>query len=164
MAILDLRQHPRDSIEWNETGLRAARLMKDRDAEGTHLGNLGRAYANLGELARPSSSMSRLWQYQTKLGKKGEGAWLLCNMGLAYASLGETHKAIEYYEQALAIYREFGGREGEEASLGSLGNAYADLGENLMAIDHHDRALSIARESETKEMNARIYAIWLGLR
>ena len=46
--VLDLRQHPRDRIRWLEAALAAARRLKDRRAEGVHLGNLGRAYGGLG--------------------------------------------------------------------------------------------------------------------
>ena len=53
--ILDLRLHPKELIEFIETGLAAARIERNRNAEGAHLGNLGNANADLGDTTRPSS-------------------------------------------------------------------------------------------------------------
>ncbi|MDD4449023.1 MAG: TIR domain-containing protein, partial [Methanothrix sp.] len=47
--LLDLRQHLRERILWMETALSAARRLNDRSMEGVHLGNLGLAYADLGD-------------------------------------------------------------------------------------------------------------------
>ncbi|HEV7403557.1 MAG TPA: hypothetical protein VGO11_11545 [Chthoniobacteraceae bacterium] len=45
----DLRFHPRQRIDWLEAQCTAARLAGDRAAEGRALGNLGNAYADLGD-------------------------------------------------------------------------------------------------------------------
>src|SRR5262249_38210857 len=50
--ILPLRQHPRQRTSWLETALSAARKLGRKQAEGSHLGNLGNAYADLGETRR----------------------------------------------------------------------------------------------------------------
>jgi hypothetical protein len=42
--VLSLRQDPRVQIRWREAALAAARQLKDRAAEGRHLGNMGIAY------------------------------------------------------------------------------------------------------------------------
>ncbi len=47
--MLDLRLHPQEKIRWLETAVAAARQIKNKEAEGAHLGNLGLAYAALGE-------------------------------------------------------------------------------------------------------------------
>ncbi len=47
--VLSLRQHSRERIHWLEIALTAARRLKNREGEGVALGNLGRAYADLGE-------------------------------------------------------------------------------------------------------------------
>ena len=51
-GVLDLRQHPRERIQRLEAMLAAARRVKQRDAQGNALGNMGNAYANLGEPRR----------------------------------------------------------------------------------------------------------------
>jgi tetratricopeptide (TPR) repeat protein len=143
---LDLRQHPRELIRWLEAALRAARRLKDRRMEGAHLGNLGLAYAALGEARRAIEFYEQRLVIAREIGdRRGEGADL-GNLGLAYADLGETRRAIEFFEQALAISREIGDRRGEGADLGKLGLAYADLGEARRAIEFYEQALAISRE------------------
>ena len=48
-ALLNMRLHPRERIRWLEVGLDCTRRLGDRKAEGRHLGDLGMAYAALGE-------------------------------------------------------------------------------------------------------------------
>jgi tetratricopeptide (TPR) repeat protein len=144
--ILSLRQHPGELIRWQEIGLRAAQRLSDRNAEGNALGNLGNAYADLGETRKAIEFYEQRIAIALEIGdRRGEGN-ALGNLGNAYAALGETRKAIEFYEQYLAITREIGDRRGEGIALGNLGNAYADLGETVKAIEFHEQALIIARE------------------
>jgi len=144
--VLDIRQHPREQIEWLEMALQAARRLKQRDDEGNALGNLGNAYADLGETRRAIEFHEQYLAIAREIGdRRGEGN-ALGNLGIAYKNLGETRKAIEFYEQQLVITREIGDRRGEGIALGNLGLAYADLGETRRAIEFHEQALAIARE------------------
>ncbi len=145
---LNLRLHSRDWIRWLEAALAAARRLKRRDAEGVHLGNLGLAYAALGETRRAIEFYEQRLQIarDAKHGdRRGEGN-ALGNLGNAYAALGETRRAIEFFEQCLKLHREIGDRRGEGADLGNLGLAYADLGETRRAIEFYEQHLQIARE------------------
>jgi tetratricopeptide (TPR) repeat protein len=144
--LLQLRLHPREQIRWMEQALTAARALTNRTREGIHLGNLGLAYADLGEARRAIESYEQILVIHREIGdRRGEGADL-GNLGLAYADLGETRKAIEFYEQQLVIVRAIGDRRGESNALGNLGNAYADLGETRKAIEYHEQAWVIDRE------------------
>ena len=143
---LDLRLHPREQIAWLEAALDAARKLKDRGVEGVHLGNLGLAYADLGEPRKAIDYHEQALKVDREIGeRRGEGQ-ALGNLGNTYADLGEPRKAIEFYEQDLVIAREIGNRRGEGAVLGNLGNAYADLGEPRKAIEFYEQALVIDRE------------------
>jgi tetratricopeptide (TPR) repeat protein len=144
--LLELRLHPRERIRWLEAALAAARILKHRQAEGAHLGNLGLAYADLGETRKAIEFYEQGLAVAREIGdRRNEGA-CLGNLGLAYYFLGETRKAIEFYEQALVIDREIGDRRGEGADLGNLGLAYAALGETRKAIEFYELDLTIARE------------------
>ena len=144
--VLDLRQHSRERILWIEAGLAAARQIKDRAAEGSHLGNLGLAYAALGETRRAVEFYEQQLVITREIGdRSGEGS-ALGNLGNAYAALGETRRAVEFYEQRLVIAREIGDRRGEGNALGNLGNAYAVLGETRRAVEFHEQALAIDKE------------------
>lgn len=144
--LLWLRLHPQELISRLETALAAARKLNDRGMEGVHLGNLGNAYAELGNPCKAIEFYEQRLVITHEIGDRRDEGNALGNLGIAYADLGEPHKAIEFYEQALAIDREIGDRRGEGADLGNLGNAYADLGEPRKAIEYHKQALAIDRE------------------
>jgi tetratricopeptide (TPR) repeat protein len=144
--VLGLRQHPRTRILWLEAALAAARQLKDRAAEGAHLGSLGLAYAALGETRRAIEFHEQALAISREIGnRRGEGS-ALGSLGNAYADLGEPRRAVGFYERRLVIARDLGDRRGEGNALGSLGNAYADLGEPRRAIEFHEQALAIDRE------------------
>ena len=145
--VLDLRLHPREKIAWLERGVEAARRSKDRTAEGMHLGNLGNAYAALGDAEKATLYYEQALAIAREIGdRRGEGN-ALGNLGLAYAALGDAKKAIEYCEQALAIARDIRDRRGEGNALGNLGLAYAALGDARKAIEYYEQALAIARDT-----------------
>jgi len=144
--FLDLRGHTREAVRLLGWAVEAARAVGDRRGEGNHLGNLGGAYADLGEVRRAIEYYEQALVIAREIGdRRGEGNQL-GNLGLAYAALGEVRRAIGCYEQALAIAREIGDRRGEGNRLGNLGLAYADLGEVRRAIESYEQALAIARE------------------
>jgi tetratricopeptide (TPR) repeat protein len=149
--LLALRQHPVERIRWLETALTAARLMKIHSFEGAHLGNLGLAYADLGETRKAIEYHEQALVISREIGdRRGEGNGL-GNLGLAYAGLGETRKAIEYYEQALVISREIGDRRGEGGALFNMSLALDKLGQRPEAIDHAKTALEIFEQIESPD-------------
>jgi tetratricopeptide (TPR) repeat protein len=144
--VLDLHLPPRQKIPLMQAALSAARRLGERGTEGVHLGNLGLAYAALGDARKAIEFHEQYLAIAREIGdRRGEGN-ALGNLGLAYADLGDAHKAIEFYEQALVIDREIGDRRGEGADLGNLGLAYADLGDARKAIEFYEQRLEIARE------------------
>ena len=145
-SILNIRLHPRQYTAWFETALSASRRLGDQLGESNALGNLGLAYAQLGEPRRSIEQYEQALAINRRSRNRfGESA-NLGNLGQAYSALGEPHRSVEYYEQALAIGREIGDRHGEGNALGSLGNAYADLGQPRRAAKYHEQALEISRE------------------
>ncbi|HYN87250.1 MAG TPA: tetratricopeptide repeat protein, partial [Ardenticatenaceae bacterium] len=144
--VLDLRLVPRQRIPILADAVEAAQQLGDKHGEGAALGNLGLAYAALGEVRRAIEFYKQVLEIMREIGdRRGEGA-ALGNLGAAYADLGEVQRAIEFYEQYLAVAREIGDRRGEGAALGNLGLAYADLGEVQRAIDFYEQHLAVARQ------------------
>jgi tetratricopeptide (TPR) repeat protein len=144
-SIEVLRQHPRERVRWCEEALKAARQLKNRAAEGRHLGNLGIAYFDLGDQRRAIECQEESMAIARELDDRlGEGT-ALGNLGLAYKNLGDYRRAIGYYEQHLSIAREIGHRQGEAHALGNLGNAYYLLGEARRALEYHTQALVVDR-------------------
>src|SRR3989442_1351125 len=90
---LRLRLHPRERIRWLEAALAAARQLKNRGAEGLHLGNLGNAYYALGESRRAIEFYEQGLQIAREIGDRpGEGRGL-GKMGVAYYALGGARHA-----------------------------------------------------------------------
>jgi tetratricopeptide (TPR) repeat protein len=144
--VLQLRYHPREQVRWLEEALSAARKSNDRRGEVNALGNLGIAYAELGETRRAIEFYEQALAIQQEIGGRRSESAILGNLGLAYTNLGEMRRAIKFHEQALAIDREIGDRRGEGADLGNLGLAYNDLGETRRSIEFYEQALAIDRE------------------
>ena len=144
--VLDLRLHPRQRIAWLQSAAAAARKIGDRRGEATSLGNLGTAFAVLGQTQRAIESFEQQLTITREIGdRRAEGAGL-GNIGVVYKNLGETQRAIQFYEQHLAIAREVGHRRGEGNALGNLGVAYSILGETQRAIQFYEQSLIITRE------------------
>jgi Tfp pilus assembly protein PilF len=144
--LLQLRQNPRERIQWLEVALAAARRMKAREAEGAHAGSLGIAYMQLGETRRAVRSFEQQLMITREISdRRGEG-YALGNLGQAYASLNEPRRAVEFYEQCLDIMREIYDRRGEGYALGALGRVFADLGEAGRAVEFYEQCLVITRE------------------
>ncbi|MCA1620276.1 MAG: tetratricopeptide repeat protein [Acidobacteria bacterium] len=145
--VLNLRQHPRESISWLEAALAAARQLKDRASEGRHSGNLGIVYKNLGEMRRAIEFHEQALVVFREIGDRHGEGYVLGNLGNAYQDLGESQRAVEFHEQALAVSRETGDRRSEGHDLGSLGIAYKNLGETRRAIEFYEQALAVSRET-----------------
>ena len=72
--VLNLRQHSREWLRWLEIALAAARRLQDRAGEGVALGNLGIAYAALGETRRAIQFYEQQLAIVREIGdRRGEG-------------------------------------------------------------------------------------------
>jgi tetratricopeptide (TPR) repeat protein len=144
--LLDLRQHPREIIRWREGALAAVRRLKNRRAEGAHLGHLGLAHFWLGEYRRAVSYHEQALVIFRENGDRRAEGQCMGNLGSAYYSLGDYHRAIDHHQQDLAIAREMGDRQGEGSALGNLGLACHWLADYRTAIEYQAQAITIFRE------------------
>ncbi len=104
--LLNLRQSPRERIRWLEPALVCARRLKDQSDEGIHLGNLGLAYYNLGEVRRAIEFYEQRLVIAREIGdRRGEGT-VLWNMSLVFDKLGDRAQAIACAEASLKIREE----------------------------------------------------------
>jgi tetratricopeptide (TPR) repeat protein len=82
------------------------REFGDRKGEGIALGNLGLAYADLGETKRAIEYYEQQLIIVRDLGdRRGEGI-ALWNLSLALDGLGQRARAIKYAEQSLTIFEQ----------------------------------------------------------
>ncbi len=122
------------------------------------LGNLGTAYADLGQVEQAIDHYQQALIIFREIGdRSGEGT-ALGHLGTAYRNLGQVEQALAHYQQGLVIFREIGDRRNEGSALGDLGTAYADLGQVEQALDHYQQALVISREIGDRRNEGN----WLG--
>jgi tetratricopeptide (TPR) repeat protein len=124
--------------------------VQDRTLKSIHLGNLGLAYSDLGEVRKAIDYYEQALKIAREIKDKEGEAINLGNLGEGYHALGEFRKAIKYHEQALLISRELQHKRKESASLGNLGSVYRTLGEVRKAIEHYEQALEISREIQDR--------------
>lgn len=120
--------------------------LDDPNLAQSNLGELGSAYAYLGQMEQAIECQERALAIAREHHDRwNEGVWL-ANLGNRYVNLGQAPKAIEYYEQALAIARERRDQRAEALNIASLGTCYAYLGQTDQAIQHYEAAMNLARE------------------
>ena len=106
--VLRLRQHSREWIRWLNFALAAAQRLQRREGEGVALGNLGAAYAVLGERRHAIQFFEQQLAIVREIGdRRGEGN-ALWNMSLL-DQLGERAQAIQHADQALTIFEQIEG-------------------------------------------------------
>jgi tetratricopeptide (TPR) repeat protein len=144
--LLHLKFKPSDRISWLECALIGAQKTNDKDAECAHLGNIGQAYADMGDAKRAIEYYEKALRISQEIGDtKGEEDDLN-NLGNAYALQDDHRKAIECFEQALVIARNLPDKRGEGYALGNIGIAYKNLGVPQKGIEYYEQALTILRE------------------
>ena len=154
----NLRFHPRQRINWLESQLLAARLIKDRKTECKVLGYLGVAYADLADARKAMEFFNQALLMSREIAyRRGESA-SLGHLGLAYDHLGEWNKAIQCFEEALAIDRKTSDRVGEASCLNNLGGIYRYMGDYSRTVEYYEQALSICRELGDRRNEATILA------
>jgi tetratricopeptide (TPR) repeat protein len=143
---LKLRQRPSERITWLEPALVAAHQVKDRRAEGAHLGNLGIVYDLLGEHRRAIEYYQQTLQLAREIGDRAGEGKTLGNIGIAYKNLGEYRRALDYHQKHLQIAQKMGDRRGEGTAMGNLGTAFFSSGEYRHAIKYYEQNLQILQE------------------
>jgi len=145
-SILVQRLLPEQHIVWLEAALSAARQMGSKVYQGSHLGNLGIAYFNLGQIDEAMDMHQQALNIAREIGdRNGEGN-RLGNLGNCYFSLNLFDDAVDCYLGALAISRELGDRRREAIDLRDLGEAFTRLDKPRKAIQYFRDALAITRQ------------------
>ncbi len=66
--LLNLRLNPEERLHWFKAGHTAARQLKDRSAEGIHVGNIGSAYSDLGENSKALKCYEKFLHISREIG------------------------------------------------------------------------------------------------
>lgn len=153
--LISLKLSARERIQWLEQALSASRQLQNDVTTQAHLGNLGLAYYELGELSQAIEYFQQASKLSEKIGDKyHEGAWL-GNLGNIYSLLGEHEQAIAYHQRHLDLMHEIQDLRGEGHALANLGVSYASLGQLRKAIQNYKQHLSLARQLGDRHEESR---------
>jgi tetratricopeptide (TPR) repeat protein len=145
--LISMKLNATVRIRWLMDALQASRELENDVTAQAHLGNLGLAYSELGDLSLAIQYFTQALQLAEKLGDKyHQGAWL-GNLGNNYALMGDHEKAIEYHKRHLALAREIQDTRGEGHALANLGVSYAYFGNAPKALEHYQQYLALAVKS-----------------
>ena len=91
-------------IDYHQQALAIRREIGYRQGEAADLGNLGNAYADLGQVETAIDYYQQALAIDREIGYRQGEAADLNNLGMAYRDLGEIERARDHLTQALAIY------------------------------------------------------------
>ena len=154
--LLSLRLDLRDQVRWIESALAVSDIVDDPHQKASLLGNLGSAYAELGNRHYSMQLTEEALSISVKiLDKAGECIWLN-NLGNRHRETGNRPEALRYHKLALSIAREIKDRRSEALVLGSIGNTLSDAGQTSDAIKYYVEALPLTREIGDLRSEGRI--------
>lgn len=153
--LISLKLNARERIRWIEDALRASRKLQNELTTQAHLGNLGLAHNELGELSQAIEYYQQAFHVAKEIGDRyHQGAWL-GNLGNIYSLQGNHEKAIEYHQRHLDLMREIKNMLGEGHALANLGVSYAYLGQLPKAIENYKQHLSLATQLGDRREQSR---------
>ncbi len=163
--VLGQRLPPQQRIPVLEGAVTAATQIGDRRSQASHLGNLGLAYADMGEPQRAVAFHQQALIIAARLRDRRAEGTQLSYLGYAYLHLGEPEQAIDCYQKALEIHQTMGDKRAEAANLTGLAAAHRELGDTRQAIGEYERALTIARQiGDRRAEGAHLGNLGLGYR
>lgn len=86
MYLLDLLQHPRESVAWLEASLAAARKLRDREGEAAYLNNLGGELFRLGEVERAAECWQESLTIAREIGDPESEGFCISNLASGKAA------------------------------------------------------------------------------
>jgi tetratricopeptide (TPR) repeat protein len=145
--LISVKLNALERIQWLKDSLLASQKLENNITTQAHLGNLGLAYYELGDLSQATEYFLRAFKLAEQIGDKyHQGAWL-GNLGNIYAMTGDHEKAIEYHKRHLGLAQEINDVRGEGHALANLGVSFAYLGDVAHALENYKQFLKLAIKS-----------------
>jgi CHAT domain-containing protein len=147
----------RQSVEFSQRSLAAAKAVENRAIAANALANLGIAYSALGNYIEAIAHHEQSLMIKRELEDRRGESQILSNLGNVFRIIGQYEQATKSQLSGLEIARDLADRQREGISLGNLGATYAEQGEYNTAIAYYEQALEIARE--VADRRAEAYAL-----
>lgn len=144
--VLNLRQHPRERIRWNEAALEASRTLNRRKATGRHLIGLGDSYTDLSEIHHAIDCYDQALQLASQIRDRRGEADARSGLGRAHYLAGALDLARRFHGEALEIAYEIGDQRVEAVVLGHLGLTSFAQGQVRIAQKFFGDQLRLATE------------------
>ncbi|MFM8393324.1 MAG: ATP-binding protein, partial [Acidobacteriota bacterium] len=144
--VLNLRQHPRERIRWNEAALEASRTLNRRKATARHLIALGDSYTDLGEIHHAIDCYEQALSLASSTRDRRGEADARSGLGQAHYLAGALDFARRYHSEALDLAYQIGDHRVEAVALGNLGVTHFGQGEVRTASSFFEQQLKLARE------------------
>ncbi|MGW6441499.1 tetratricopeptide repeat protein [Lentzea sp. NPDC055074] len=127
--------HHTEALVMHTNGLRAARLVGDREGEARALTNLGAAHRLLGRYSPAAARLRQSLRLHRDHSDRAGEARALSHLGIVEDRLGDVDASIGYLRQALTRYRELGDRHGTASVLTNLGTVQGQTGDHAGAAE-----------------------------
>jgi tetratricopeptide (TPR) repeat protein len=152
------RGHYRERLEFDRTGLAAARSCGDVTGEAKMLGRLGLALITLNRLDEAAECFNQALAIWRGLGNDYRLASSLRRLGLVERARGHNEAAIGLFTQALDAYRQLPEPRATALTHNDIGAALIDIDRPAEAIMHLDRARELFAGVPDPYNQARVLA------
>jgi tetratricopeptide (TPR) repeat protein len=148
--ILTLRLPPTEWLEWLKPALIAPRRMNL--AADVCLGNIGAAYAALGDYKRAQRFYQKAYKISLKTGSPKNQAKFLNNIGNIFLLTGPAEEAQRWYLKRLSAAQNLSDASGEAAAYLGLGAVCRSLGEFAEALSNFENAHRISSDNQLRRV------------
>jgi tetratricopeptide (TPR) repeat protein len=145
--VLDSRLKPNERVYWIGESLKASRLGKNRLFECVHLGNLGLAHRDKGELNLALNVFKAQFVIANEINKVDLKLNAQINTAMIYDEQGMPREAIKIYEDCLPERRRIKNQSKLAVLLNNLGNSYSKIGDKEQSKRYLDEAFEIRKIS-----------------
>jgi tetratricopeptide (TPR) repeat protein len=136
------------------TGLAVAVKIGNLPHQGIWSGNLGNAYAVLGEHEKAIAQHQHHLELATQQGDTRGQGHALANLGVSYAALSRYDDALQAYRKHLDLARQTGDKRDEGHALFSIGEALFDMGDLDQAQKAFSQSLEITSSLQDYSMQS----------
>ncbi|MDI5980669.1 ATP-binding protein [Amycolatopsis magusensis] len=140
-----LRKYWTDWVAVHETGLAAARELRDPKGQARMLNGLATAYVGMRRFDESLDHFRAAREFFRAAGDRWGEGMVLANLADTHLGLCRYPDAAGYARQAVEVIRETGNQYSEGIAMGNLGEAYLGMGAHYDALCQFRRVLELCR-------------------